>query len=54
MEKKADKLSENQADLTTEQFFQFLSSTTWLRIFWKYIESNKEERKWESPFFKII
>ena len=65
-EKKADKLSGNQGDATTERFLQFLSSSAWLCIFWIYIDSNKEERKresvcdcvcerererkWESPF----
>ena len=51
-EKKAGKLFGKQADVTTEQFIQFLSSSAWLYIFWIYIDSNKEERererKWES------
>ena len=54
-EKKADKLLGKQADVTTEQFLQFLSSSAWLCIFWIYIDSNKEERgrerNWESLQF---
>ena len=51
-EKKVDKLSGKQADVTTERFLQFLSSSSLLFIFCIYIDSNKEdrekERKWES------
>ena len=46
-EKKADKLLGKQADITTEQFLQFLSSSSWLCIFWIYIDINKEERESE-------
>ena len=37
-----------QADITTEQFLQFLSSFAWLCVFWIYIDSNKEEIESES------
>ena len=51
-EKKADKLSGKQTDVTTKLFLQFLSLSAWLYIFWIYIDSHKEERergrKWEN------
>ena len=52
-EKKADKLSGKQADVTTERFLQFLSSSAWLCIFWIYIDSNKEEREREREREKV-
>ena len=53
-EKKADKLSGKQANVTLERFLQFLSSSALLCISWIYIVSKNEvrerERKWDSPF----
>ena len=46
-EKKANKLSGKQANVTTERFLQFLSLSSWLCIFWIYIDSNKEDREKE-------
>ena len=55
-EKKADKLSGKNIDMTIQRFLQFLSSSAWLCIFGIYIDSNKEEREKEreSPFLKIL
>ena len=42
-EKKVDKMSGKQADVTTERFLPFLSSSAWLYIFWIYNDSYKKE-----------
>ena len=46
-EKTAGKLAGKQANVTTEQFLQLLSSSAWLCIFWIYIDNNKKDREWE-------